>query len=171
MNRLGCTISLAMLCTPAFAASAIPVVPSKDQAALLKSRDPKLAANKKLVYDFFRIVLQARHLDEAEKYMKADYIQHNPMADTGIEGFKEFFRKRGGPLPIADTLPGLVAIQADGDYVTLSFVREYDDPVNKGQKYTTTWFDMLRIENGKLAEHWDCQLKVPPAPVTADKKR
>lgn len=171
MNRLGCTILLAMLGTPAFAASALPVVPAKDQAALLKSRDPKLAANKKLAYDFFRIVLRARHLDEAEKYMKADYIQHNPMADTGREGFKEFFRKLGGPLPIADTLPGLVAIQAEGDYVTLSFVREYDDPVNKGNKYTTTWFDMLRFENGKLAEHWDCQLKVSPAPVTADNKR
>src|SRR5579864_5025044 len=75
MNRLGCTILLAMLGTPAFAASALPVLPAKDQAALLKSRDPKLAANKKLAYDFFRIVLRARHLDEAEKYMKADYIQ------------------------------------------------------------------------------------------------
>ena len=23
------------------------------------------------------------------------------------------------------------------------------------KKYTTTWFDMFRIENGKIAEHWD----------------
>ena len=45
-----------------------------------------------------------------------------------------------------DTLPGLVAIQAEGNFVTLSFVREMPDPVNKGQKYTTTWFDMFRID-------------------------
>ena len=24
-----------------------------------------------------------------------------------------------------------------------------------GKKYTSTWFDMLRVENGKVAEHWD----------------
>ena len=48
---------------------------------------------------------------------------------------------------------------AEGEYVTLSFVREYDDPTQKGKKYTTTWFDMFRFENGKIAEHWDSALK------------
>jgi predicted SnoaL-like aldol condensation-catalyzing enzyme len=123
---------------------------------MLKSGDPKLAANKKLAYDFYRIVLGGRRLDQAGQYMKDDYMQHNPNAETGIKGFKDYFSKLpGGPQPIPDTLAGLVAIQAEDDYVTLSFVREYDDPVNKGQKYTSTWFDMFRIENGKIAEHWD----------------
>jgi predicted SnoaL-like aldol condensation-catalyzing enzyme len=44
----------------------------------------------------------------------------------------------------------------------LSFVREYDDPTAKGQKYTTTWFDMFRIDHGKIAEHWDVALKAAP---------
>jgi predicted SnoaL-like aldol condensation-catalyzing enzyme len=48
-------------------------------------------------------------------------------------------------------------------------VREYDDPANKGQKYTTTWFDMLRFDNGKIAEHWDCALKTPPRNAGATK--
>jgi predicted SnoaL-like aldol condensation-catalyzing enzyme len=43
--------------------------------------------------------------------------------------------------------------------VTLSFVREYDDPGIPGQKYTTTWFDMFRIVDGKLVEHWDSATK------------
>jgi predicted SnoaL-like aldol condensation-catalyzing enzyme len=153
MTRLSIALSVAMLCAPAFAA--LPVVPAKDQAALLRSSDPKLAANKKLAYDFFRVVLRARHLDQAEKYMTDDYIQHNPNAETGIKGFKDFFTRLGQPQPIRDTVPGLVAIQAEGDYVTLSFVREYDNPKEKGKKYTTTWFDMFRIVNGKIVEHWD----------------
>jgi predicted SnoaL-like aldol condensation-catalyzing enzyme len=161
MTRLSFTLSLALLAAPVFAA--LPVVPAPDQAALLKSKDPKLAANKKLAYDFFRVVLRARHLDEADKYMKADYIQHNPNADTGIAGFKAYFTKLGGPQPVKDTLPGLVAIQAEGNFVTLSFVREEKDPANPGQKYTTTWFDMFRIDDGKIAEHWDVALKAPPA--------
>src|SRR5262249_44374729 len=117
----------------------------------------------------FRIVLRARHLDQAEKFMKPDYIQHNPNADTGIKGFKEYFEKLGGPLPIPETLDDLVAIQAEGNYVTLSFVREYDDPAAPGKKYTTTWFDMLRIENGKLAEHWDSATKGAVGPAAATK--
>ncbi len=157
MTRLHCALSIALFATPISAA--LPVVPAPDQAALLQSKDRKLAANKKLCYDFFRVVLRARHLDEAEKYMKDDYIQHNPNADTGIVGFKAFFTKLGAPQPIQDTVPGLVAIQAEGNFVTLSFVRELPDPKNKDQKYTTTWFDMFRVDNGKIAEHWDVATK------------
>ena len=160
MHRFCCALSLALFATPMFAA--LPVTPSPDQAALLKSKDPKLAANKKLAYDFFRVVLRARHLDEADKYMKDDYIQHNPNADTGLAGFKAYFTRLGGPQPVKDTLDDLVAIQAEGNYVTLSFVRPYDDPAKKGEKYTTTWFDMFRFENGKIAEHWDCATKAAP---------
>src|SRR5277367_5297409 len=129
MTRFHCALSLALFATPVFAA--LPVTPAPDQAALLKSKDSKLAANKKIAYDFFRIVLRGRHLDEAEKYMKDDYIQHNPNADTGIVGFKAYFTKLGGPQPVQDTVPGLVAIQAEGNYVTLSFVREMTDPKDK----------------------------------------
>jgi predicted SnoaL-like aldol condensation-catalyzing enzyme len=67
----------------------------------------------------------------------------------------------GGPQPIPDGVTGLVAIQAEGDYVTLSLVREYTDAA--GQKYTSTWFDMFRIQDGKIAEHWDPATK-PAAP-------
>jgi predicted SnoaL-like aldol condensation-catalyzing enzyme len=53
----------------------------------------------------------------------------------------------------------LVAIAGDGDLVVLSFVREATDPKDAAKKYTTTWFDMFRIEGGKIAEHWDAAPK------------
>ena len=140
----------------------VPPVASQDQLAMLKSDDPHLARNKRLVFDFWRIVYEGGHMDQAPKYMAETYIQHNPNADTGLAGFKAYFTRLGGPLPVKDTLDDLVAIQAEGNYVTLSFVRPYDDPANKGQKYTTTWFDMFRIDNGKIAEHWDCATKAAP---------
>ncbi|HEY3826822.1 MAG TPA: nuclear transport factor 2 family protein [Bryobacteraceae bacterium] len=160
MTRLTCAaIALAAgLVVPAF--GALPVAPAPDQAALLKSNDKKLAANKKAAYDFYRIVLRGLRLDQAEKYMRDDYMQHNPNADTGMAGFKAYFVKLGGPKPIPEKIDGLVAIQAEGDYVTMSFVRELDDPKEKGRKYTTTWFDMFRFDNnGKIAEHWDSAMK------------
>ena len=54
-----------------------------------------------------------------------------------------------------DTVPGLVAIQAEGDFVTLSFVDERENPQHPGTRYTTTWFEMFRIEDGRIAERWD----------------
>jgi predicted SnoaL-like aldol condensation-catalyzing enzyme len=101
--------------------------------------------------------------------MTNDYMQHNPNAETGMAGFKAYFTAiMPKQLPaIPETLPGLVAIQAEGDYVTLSFVREYDDPAAKGKKYTTTWFDMFRIVNGKIVEHWDSATKGATGPVAA----
>jgi len=157
-----------MFATSLFAA--LPVVPiaTNKQKDLLKSDDAKLAVNKKVAYDFFRIILQGRRLELAEQFMTNDYMQHNPNADTGIVGFRAYFSALpGGPQPIPETLPGLVSIQAEGDYVTLSFVREYDDPAAAGKRYTTTWFDMFRIVDGKIVEHWDSAMKGAPGPVAA----
>jgi hypothetical protein len=91
MNRFTSALLFATICSSAF--GALPVVPASDQAALLKSSDPKLAANKKMAYDFFRIVLHGRHLDQAEKYMKDDYMQHNPNARHRYQGFQRVFPK------------------------------------------------------------------------------
>jgi predicted SnoaL-like aldol condensation-catalyzing enzyme len=141
-------------------AAQIAPTPARDQAALLKAADQKLAANKKLVYDFWREVLEARHLDLAEKYMREDYIQHNPNAATGRKGFTDYFSKQGGPQPIAATIKKpLISIIAEGDLVMLSFVQENPDPKDSAKKYSTTWFDVFRIDNGKIAEHWDSSSK------------
>ena len=153
-------LSLTLLTPPVF--SAVPVVPAppESQAAMLTSSDPQLAANKKLVYDFWRTVLVGGHLDRTDKFMAQDYIQHNPNAETGRDGFVAFFRDiiKLQPMAIKDTIDGLVSLTAEGDLVTLSFARTYDDPNRPGQKYTTTWFDMFRVVDGLIVEHWDSAL-------------
>jgi predicted SnoaL-like aldol condensation-catalyzing enzyme len=64
------------------------------------------------------------------------------------------------PKPIQSKVAApLVAILSQGDLVVFVFARELDDPADKTKKYTTTWFDMWRIENGKMAEHWDAATK------------
>jgi len=146
-----------------FAATSIaqlPVQPLSDQKTLLQSSDPKLAQNKKLLYDFWREVFEAGHLDLADKYMAETYIQHNPNVPTGRKAFVDFFSKFKKPEPVADTIKApVVAIIAEGDMVVISFARELADPKDATKKYSTTWFDMFRIENGKIAEHWDAATK------------
>jgi len=151
---------LTFLGTGAVFAQAAPVVGNPDHEALLASSDPKLAANKRLVYDFWREVFEGGHLDLAPKYMTESYIQHNPLVASGRDTFVNFFAKFAQPKPIEPKVKTpLVAILAEGDLVTMVFVRELEDPKDKTQKYTTTWFDMWRIENGKMAEHWDAATK------------
>ena len=143
-------------------AQAAPVVGNPDHEALLASSDPKLAANKRLVYDFWREVFEGGHLDLAPKYMTESYIQHNPLVASGRDSFVNFFSKFAKEKPIEPKVKApLVAILAEGDLVTMVFVRELEDPKDKTQKYTSTWFDMWRIENGKMAEHWDAATKQP----------
>jgi len=138
----------------------LPVQASSNQAKLLASPDAHLAANKRLVYDFWREVFEAGHMDLADKYMAESYIQHNPNVPTGRAAFVAFFSKFSKPKPIQPTIKApLVGIVAEGDLVVLSFVADRKDPKDATKKYTTTWFDMFRVENGKIAEHWDPDTK------------
>lgn len=152
------------LAAPAGAAAQVAVAPltPAQQTDALKSADPRAAANKQLVYDFWREVFVARDMSKAERYMAESYIQHNPNVPTGRAPFVAFFGSK--PMqPASPSIDNLVAILGDGDLVTLAFRREFPDPGKPGENYTTTWFDMFRIENGKIAEHWDFGTKAPPA--------
>jgi predicted SnoaL-like aldol condensation-catalyzing enzyme len=143
-----------------YASAQLAVVPATDHAPLLASPDPRLAANKRLVYDFWREVFEAGHMELADKYLAEDYKQHNPNVPTGRAAFVEFFSKFKKPKAIETKVAmPLVSVVAERDMVVLSFVRELPDPKDAAKKYTTTWFDMFRIENGKIAEHWDGAVK------------
>jgi predicted SnoaL-like aldol condensation-catalyzing enzyme len=133
---------------------------AQSQKTMLYSKDPKLAENKKLAYDFWREILEAGHIEFASKYMIESYIQHNPNIPTGRQVIIDYFTKYVKPQPVIDTIKApLIAIVAEGDLVVLTFKQVRPDPKEKGKDYTTTWFDMLRVENGKIAEHWDPDAK------------
>ena len=154
------TLCAAMAVAPIAARAQLPVQAAADQSALLASADPALAANKKLVYDFWREVFEAGHMDLAPKYMAESYIQHNPNVPTGRAAFVAFFTQYVKPKAIQPTIQApVVTMVAEGDKVIISFVRTTGDAKDATKKSTTTWFDMFRIENGKIAEHWDCAPK------------
>lgn len=160
MNRL---LSLAgLLCAlaaPAFVQAQIVVQANPNHEQLLASPDARLAANKRLVYDFWREVVEAGHMELADKYMEESYIQHSPNVPTSRAAFVRLFSKFQ-PKPIEPLVKApLVSIVADGDFVVLSFVRDGSASRDVSKHYTTTWFDMFRVEDGKIAEHWDAALK------------
>ena len=150
----------AALCAAGVAHAQLPVQPAANQEALLAGADSALAANKKLVYDFWREVFEGGHMELADKYMAEGYIQHNPNVPTGRAAFVDFFKRFAKPRDIQPRIAApLVSIVAERDLVILSFVQPTKDPKDPSKVSTTTWFDMFRIENGRIAEHWDCAPK------------
>jgi len=71
-------------------------------------------------------------------------------------GVKKYFievQKRV-PTPTCTKLTSpVVAVQAEGDYVTVLAVRMYKYADDPSQSYTSTWFDTWRFVDGKADEH------------------
>ena len=146
-----------------------PVVGSPDPESLFTSKDPKLNANKQVVLHIMRDLLEANHWADAPKYLTQEYIQHNPNIMSGLDPVMKFFGSRP-PQPIpgkSNWRTKVVSVTAEGDLVVVGVVREMADPRQAGKTYTTTWFDMWRIKNGKADEHWDYGTIAPPAPAGA----
>lgn len=144
-----------------------PVTGSSDPESLFTSRDPKLNANKQVVLHIMRDLLEAGHWDEAPKYLTSAYIQHNPNITSGLDPVMKFFGGRPSrPIPDKNSWrTKIVSVVAEGDLVVVGIVSELRDPRQAGKTYTTTWFDMWRIKDGKADEHWDYGTIEPPAPA------
>jgi len=142
-----------------------PVVGSSDPESLFTSPDPKLNANKQVVLHIMRDLLEAGHWKDAPKYLSARYIQHNPNVASGLEPVMKFFGGRPElPIPARNAWrTKIVSVTAEGDLVVVAIVRELPDPRKPGSTYTTTWFDMWRIQDGKADEHWDYGTIAAPA--------
>jgi len=52
------------------------------------------ARNKAVVRDFYTTVLIGRDVDAAPRFLRPDYIQHNPQVPTRLKGFMDTFRDR-----------------------------------------------------------------------------
>lgn len=150
-----------------------PVVGVPDPETLFTSKDRKLNANKQVVLHIVRDLLEAGHWGEATKYLTTRYLQHNPNVPSSLAAVTKAFAGRPkGAIPARDQWKTkVVAVVAEGDLVAVAFVRELPHPTQTGKTYTTTWFDMWRIKDGKADEHWDGATIAPPPGAWASPNR
>ena len=165
-KAIACCLLLAGSASATFAQA--PPVAAPDQLALLRSADPKLAANKKLVFDMYRSIVNAGRTDLAGRFFTEGYIQHNPNVESGRDALVKYIGQTRPVRPIPDTIGfPVISIMAEGDMVLVASVEYADDPEKPGSRYTTTHFDLYRVENGLIAEHWD-NLQKSKAALTTD---
>jgi predicted SnoaL-like aldol condensation-catalyzing enzyme len=135
-----------------------PVVGVDDPESLFVDDDPVLHRNKQAALHIMRELLQCNQWDRAGEWLTDRYIQHNPNAESGLEGVVYYFTEVLGRQPSRNCGPlttEIVAVMAEDDYVTVLIPRGYPDPRNAGQTYVTSWFDTWRFVDGKADEHWD----------------
>jgi predicted SnoaL-like aldol condensation-catalyzing enzyme len=137
-----------------------PVVGVPNPESLFTDKDPRLHANKQVALHIMRELLQCNYWDQADRWLTERYIQHNPNAASGRASVVKFFTSM--KLPRAATCDKLttpiVAVLAEDDLVTVVWPMTCQHGNDK--PYTSTWFDMWRIRDGKADEHWDPAMRI-----------
>ena len=111
------------------------------------------ARNKAMVRDFYTTVLIGRDVEAAPRFLWPDYIQHNPDAPTGLRGFMDTFRARFALKLPPDYKRELLNVIGENDMVVI-YVRQ-TWLGRDGKHHQALGFDMFRVQEGKIAEHWD----------------
>jgi predicted SnoaL-like aldol condensation-catalyzing enzyme len=117
--------------------------------------------NKKIVMEFYEKAINRKDFEAASKYLGPRYIQHNQKAADGPEGLKGFIRYLREKFPNAHS--EIKRVFVDGDYVILQ-VHAVREPGTRG----TAIVDIFRLENGKIAEHWDVHEDILPNAANAN---
>lgn len=112
------------------------------------------AANKAAVLAFYEKGLNQKDADAALKYVGDRYVQHNPNAADGPEGFRQFIAFLRDRYPASHS--EIKRVFTDGDYVILH-VHAVREPGTRGNAI----IDIFRLEGGKIVEHWDAVQPIP----------
>ncbi|NRG33037.1 nuclear transport factor 2 family protein [Niallia circulans] len=117
--------------------------------------EEKTEENKKLVKQFVEDVLMGKNPDKLTSYFDGDnYIQHNPSIADGLSG-------------LGEALEGMAEQGIEMKYNQIhmvvgqgNFVLTVSEGTFGGEH--TSYYDLFRVENGKIAEHWDVLENILP---------
>jgi predicted SnoaL-like aldol condensation-catalyzing enzyme len=101
--------------------------------------------NKALVLKAFNTLFNEKDYEAAEKFWSPDYIQHSAHIPPGRDGLFGLVKASPAAMRYENSL-----IMADGDMLMLR-----GRFTNVGGPAAWIAADVVRLENGRLAEHWD----------------
>ncbi|WP_128434131.1 nuclear transport factor 2 family protein [Streptomyces cyaneus] len=118
--------------------------------------------NKRVAVHVLRQLFEEGNLSVADQYIRADYIQHNPMAPDGREAIKNFIRDWTAQFP--DHVYNVKRVLAQGDLVMV-----HSNPVYEPGTRGSSVVDIFRFDKkGMIAEHWDVVQDVPATTVNGN---
>lgn len=114
----------------------------------------QLEKNKENAIAFYKMAYEGRPKEASERYVGAEYIQHNPLVGDGIDPFIDYFNRMAKEYP--DKSIEFVRAVAEEDLVALHTHQVWPG----GIEYIT--MDFFRFDNhGKIIEHWDAMQEIP----------
>jgi predicted SnoaL-like aldol condensation-catalyzing enzyme len=102
-------------------------------------------SNKALVLKAFDVLFNQRDYAAAAQFWSPSYIQHSAHIPPGREGLFDLVRAMPPTLRYEHG-----AIVGEGDYVMV-----HGRYSGNGQQRALVTIDIVRMENARLAEHWD----------------
>ncbi len=141
------TTSVAGLAVPAYAQDAT-------QTQIVQDHE-LTQANKALVTKAYQELFGDHDLTALDRYWADEYIQHNPSMTDGREAVKTFLESLG-ILTWPKQQVKFERVIAEGDLVMLQTAQPPSD-----SSPGTVIVDIFRVENGKIAEHWDVIQQIP----------
>lgn len=114
----------------------------------IKSSDLKKSAdNKKIIQALYAEVFIGGDITKADIYFSSEkYIQHNPSGQDGIDALKYLLKM--GKEQYWFNISKAHLFLAEGDFVLVQ------SEGKMGGK-EVTFYDLFRLEKGKIVEHWD----------------
>jgi predicted SnoaL-like aldol condensation-catalyzing enzyme len=101
--------------------------------------------NKAIVREAFQTLFNRRDYMAAERFWSPDYIQHSAHIPPGREGLFDLVR----------SIPPTLRYEAGVMLAEGEFVMVHGRFSGIGQPANWIVVDIIRLENGLLAEHWD----------------
>jgi predicted SnoaL-like aldol condensation-catalyzing enzyme len=120
---------------------------------------PQETANRQMVIQMWQEVIVKLDDAAARKYIAPDYIQHNPNVGPGRQGLLDAMARTRGGGP--HSIKRLIHSFAKDDLVVLVWDRDLPEPGDPSKIYTNNAFDMFRVKDGVVVEHWDDNAKNP----------
>lgn len=119
------------------------------------SASPQENSNKETVIAFYNQAFNNKDYNAAATYIGTPYTQHNPLVTNDREGLKTFIEFLRTNYPNSHS--EIKRVFADGDFVILQ-VHSVRTPGSPGRAI----FDLFKLKNGKIMEHWDAIQDIPP---------